>query len=102
MTTSQVAADLVAAAAYIERYGWIQGKTGSPGGPVCAAGALRAIASAPAWNPVTEEQLQRYSDSWDAATDYLGRALPNWNDEPERTQAEVVAALRAASEAVAS
>lgn len=99
---SQIAADLAAAAEYIEAHGWIQHRTGSPGGPVCAAGALRAVASAPAWEPQTVGQYERYSDSWGAASDYLGQSLAGWNDNPTRTREEVVAALRAASEAVAS
>lgn len=39
--------------------------------------------------------------AYDALADVIGHGhIPSWNDAPERTQAEVVAALRAAAEGV--
>jgi hypothetical protein len=100
---SAVADVLNAAADLIERDGWVQGRYQGPCGEHCMTDALIAACQ------VKEEKGEEASAWWrlygraaDALETGLGtRALPGWNDAPGRTQAEVVAALRAAAERAA-
>lgn len=90
MTAREV---LLKAADHIERYGWQQGGAGSPHGPCCALGAIAAGpivhgVSAPAAIAEAEDMLR----------DWIKRqAVSAWNDAPDRTAAEVIAALRGAA-----
>lgn len=99
------------AADVIERRGWAGKKEaeehddpnsydpwGLEGGPVCIEGAIIAVLG-------RGEFQTTYSvtkcDAYKAVHQYLdlfpGSRLFNWNDRPERTQEEVVAALRGAA-----
>lgn len=81
---------LDAAADRIERQGLWQSRddgTHLPG-TECVAIALTRAAEAMALSP---------DAAWQRLRDHVGGAALQWNDDPERTQAEVVAALRAAA-----
>lgn len=92
---SAVADVLNGAADLIEREGWVQN-----GGGLCAAVAIERE-----WR---KERRVRFSDVLEKLTVHIGRptadplgaylTITTWNDEQERTKAEVVAALRAAAE----
>jgi len=97
-----IAEVLTRAADLIEPEGaWLQGEMAedadgfevSAGEPTavcwCIAGAIRRVSSA---NPGL------YGLARNLLLDHIGESLVTWNDAPERTQAEVVAALRAAAE----
>lgn len=79
---------LLAAATVLETSGWIQGKFYDRGAH-CALGALTRAAI----------NLNIGSDYFLTAEDRLAASvcehIPTWNDNPFRTQAEVVAKLRA-------
>lgn len=95
MSAQQTAADLLSAANMIEHLGWHQGSARGPNGEVCA---YKAILDATVDN-------DRFRDAYCAARAHIGlveESLPlsDWNDAPERTQQEVVSALRGAAEAV--
>ena len=91
---SAVADVLNGAADLIERDGWVQHQPRGEGGELCVVRALGdAIGGATPWR----------SDLYDAATAALRETtgaflMSAWQDQPGRTQAEVVAALRAAAE----
>lgn len=85
-----VAKTLLKAADYIEKHGWCQGKWRNDAGEVCAYGAISSVERC---------GLVRSGAAW-----RLGRFLnvvsvAGWNDQPDRTKEEVIAALRAAAEA---
>ena len=96
---SAVADVLTQAADLIERDGWCQRAFRGDNGEHCASDALmRASGMAPGDTGSWEQKAM-----FDAACQYVyphtgGWGIPSWNDEPQRTQAEVVAALRAAAE----
>lgn len=79
---------LLDAAESIEKYGWCQGRGGVNGGPRCALGALVHAAN-------NERSL--YAGALLGLTRIIGSGVVYWNDAPERTKAEVIAALRAAA-----
>jgi hypothetical protein len=92
--SAQVAADLRAAAEVLRRDGWTQEKFTSLAGCHCAAGAMRMVA----------EDVEKWRDAIDALCDGLAIApypisVYRWNDAPERTADEVIAALEAAADA---
>ncbi|AXQ68494.1 hypothetical protein HOT99_gp123 [Caulobacter phage CcrBL10] len=108
---------LTTAAALIERNGWGQGKDveTSPRGvgcPTCANLALGDAARQP--HGVLGPNYRPYLQAQVALLKYLkidiglvllgqtvhGSLIVNWNDAPERTAAEVVAALRGAANAL--
>jgi hypothetical protein len=64
----------------------------------CAWGSLDMAT----WNAAVKDQRDGAWKARDGARvalhSYLGRDVAAWNDAPERTQAEVVAALRAAAD----
>jgi hypothetical protein len=76
---SEIARSLIEAKDYIQRNGWCQGDF-SVGDSVCAVGALNAIGD--------------YSDETiDALAMAIGGCnIPLWNDVPERTLDDVLAA----------
>lgn len=82
---------LLAAARYIEEHGWCQGSWSQPDGSVCLWGALRAI--------VVGDHGSFSREDWEPLAERLplGKFAAAWNDEPGRTEAEVIAALRAAA-----
>jgi hypothetical protein len=89
---------LLKAAAVIEERGWCQNTLESHDGRVCFAGAMKVAAYGKAWpdgpgaiQPLMERAWYRFEDAMGVTRGLVGR----WNDEPGRTQAEVVAKIRA-------
>jgi hypothetical protein len=86
MTPSQV---LRKAAEVIEEFGWIQGEYGGADEGYCVDGAIQCAAHGAYDRFLARSLLCGYlRASW----------LPLWNDAPERTKDQVIAALRAAAE----
>ncbi len=92
------AAVLRAAAALIEERGWCQGQSYGDHGEVCALGAiwevdqmrtegLKARRRLALW--LVRKQRFKPTDTFD----YVAQ----WNDDPSRTQSQVIAALRQAA-----
>lgn len=85
---------LNAAADYIEQNGWFQDEPADAGdGTACAIWALDEVAGG------------FYNDARNALVNHLGLrelrlSVIQWNDAPGRTKEEVIAAFRAAAEAV--
>lgn len=100
--SAQVAADLRAAAEVLRRDGWTQGIfTSEATGCHCAAGAL-------GWAVAENLEDAVFSERWSTAMGALCRSLGispwplaayRWNDAPDRTADEVIAALEAAADA---
>ena len=90
---------LAAAADLIDERGWHQGDYLGPAGEVCCLGAIR-IASSPAQHLFVSDHLTAAKllstrlglPAPDAVA--AGKQIVAWNDAPDRTQAEVTAALR--------
>lgn len=127
--SAQIAADLRAAAEVLERDGWTQKLYHDEFGCHCAEGAIALSvgqhvhvpdgADADWWANHPDAELLSCADwswfavpgtpAWDrrweaeaALARHLGiprDGVANWNDQPGRTKAEVVAALRAAADA---
>lgn len=98
---SAVADVLNRAADLIERDGWCQRRYRGQDGEHCVSDAL--IRAAGMGEPGDTGQQARVMTLYCEASDALRakvrrKNLPRWNDAPGRTQAEVVAALRAAAE----
>jgi putative intracellular protease/amidase len=94
---STVADVLDRAADVIAERGHCKGDYEGPDGSVCAIGALLvAIAGGPA-DPLNARQFHTYMSARDWASDVVGNAVARWNDAPERTADEVIAALREAA-----
>ncbi len=94
--SAQVAADLRAAADVLERDGWTQEFFTDQAGCHCAAGAVRVVA-------YEKGDKACYRDAVEALAAYVTGtdnliALYRWNDNPDRTSAEVIAAFRAAAD----
>ena len=92
MTTREV---LLKAADIIEEKGWYQGNMIGPKGELCMLGALN----------VASDYSLEYFNVRTVVRDHLhisvkdkSFSLSNWNDAPERTKEEVIAALRGAAE----
>lgn len=86
---------LLQAADEIERRGWTQGQTiDRETGRVCAIGAISLVVNGAVdpCNRYAREQMQPVVRLFMAAVPC--RSIYDWNDEPGRTQAEVVAKLR--------
>ena len=80
---------LLKAAEIIEQRGWCQGLLESSSGQVCALGAMDML----------EHSMEfDWMRSLMALEIEIGSAsIADWNDNPSRTQAEVLAAFRAAA-----
>lgn len=88
---------LLDAARYIETHGWVQGELGTCDGPVCAMGALHYLPGVMPENQVEAwGRLMTYLKLSNEIVNQL-HPIAAWNDAPERTKDEVVAALRAAA-----
>lgn len=82
------------AADEIEARGWHQGDwIEDDTGCVCAEGALYFAGASAKLVAVS------ISPTGKLFRDHIGESIVDWNDAPERTQAEVVAALRSAATA---
>lgn len=102
---------LMKAADAIERDGWYQHgyapeptehRATSEGLPKCVMGALYEAVSAPlVWDADLATWCGMPDDAtpaWELLAEYVGDpVVPDWNDAPERTAAEVVETLRAAA-----
>lgn len=86
-----VARTLLDAADYIDEHGWCQGVSKDILGHVCAWYAIYRNTSATECIGANE-RLIKYLKLY-----AYHKAIPDWNDESGRTQAEVTAALRAAA-----
>lgn len=98
MNTSEI---LNTAADLIERGGWTQGSY-KDGPRFCAEGAIIQAAQPGFWEPRPYGECGVIDLHTLAAVGvfqhWIGLpSIPNWNDHPERTKGQVVAALRAAS-----
>lgn len=82
---------LEAAAEYIEQYGWHQGGASGPDGSVCALGAIDKCGQASGNNFIEDASLL-YEIIFPEFT-----GIGNWNDQPERTEQEVLDALQKAA-----
>jgi hypothetical protein len=104
--SAQVAADLRAAADVLERDGWTQGTYSRTDGCHCVAGAVYAAICCPDPCEASDAEYHRVDEALTGLARFLGRSTLAvegvaiaWNDDPERTAAEVIAALRAAADA---
>ena len=97
-----VADVLNGAADLIERDGWWQGNYRGPNGERCLNRALADALDLPLNGLALWRLDPLYLGAEAALRNVTGRyLLTGWNDQPGRTQAEVVAALRAAAEQAA-
>ena len=88
---------LRAAADYLEEHGWIQGEGIRADGAACALGAIWAVGGSVLNTPESHEETaaRLLLQQRIAALGYPHPdCIPSWNDELERTQAEVIAVLR--------
>ena len=83
---THVAEILDAAAALIERNGWVQGTFGMLGEPHCAVGAMIECTLGRVGLSLVTDQ---------AVSQFVGEPTMIWNDRPERTQNEVTSTMRA-------
>jgi hypothetical protein len=108
---AQTVTDLRAAADIIERNGWHQGNYFLPDDPkppqecrVCALGAIHVAIHGQPWSPMFDsEQEDRTLKAFAAASRFVDGpwgSLVGWNDEPDRTAEEVIAALRGAADSI--
>ncbi len=96
--SSQVAAELRAAADVLERAGWCQGRSHihiedehESADHWCAIGALREVVQ-------DRSTPTRYGEAYRAFMVTLPCSPAVWNDRPGRTAEEVITALRAAAD----
>lgn len=106
MSAASVPRVLRLAAALIERDGWCQGTYIAMDGRCCAVGALVQAGDGVVDPDIFDAgpvEMARIHSAFDAAMKFIGRRavsdLVDWNDEPDRTEAEVLAALRGAADA---
>lgn len=93
MTTADI---LDAAAALIERDGWCQGGNGREGKCRCMMVAIADVTDS-----LPPPRLGAWQDAREAVWAHLGiTSGAKWNDAPERTAIDVIAALRSAAAAV--
>ena len=93
-----VANDLLRAAEVLEEWDWCQGQA-RDGDAFCVMGAIAFVTGEDFMNGCILDGSPRFH----AAADAFVRLEPrgaDWNDEPGRTKAEVVARLREAAETV--
>jgi hypothetical protein len=81
------------AAAELETNGWTQGAI-HDGERSCLVGALRRAVGLPNTEvETTPEVYARFRLAFDPVELHLGEAPARWNDQPDRTQAEVIKEL---------
>jgi hypothetical protein len=103
--SAQTAADLRAAAEVLERDGWTQGDFRNEYGCRCVSSAIAFVASECRTSQAGLLDLDGGEfDRWVAAARLFREtvrqdSIVRFNDEPGRTAAEVIAALRAAADA---
>jgi hypothetical protein len=105
----QIAADLLSAAAYVEQFGLAKGHYGNAGRPCCAAGALQVAIFGRTLDDggdVRTDDSDRYKLARQEllnlipSTPLYVRAVADWNDARDTTEAAVIAKFREAAAAV--
>lgn len=96
MNTSEI---LTKAADLIDEFGWMQGEYYNEKGCLCAVGAIRVAADGYVEGAFPSEAATRAIDL--VAVHLDTSSVIEWNDDFDRTQAEVVAKLRAVAEVAA-
>lgn len=86
---SQTSQDLLAAADYIERHGWCQGKMIDKDGRVCVVGALASVITA-----IPAIRAPRIKVAQQALVSQLRMPVTIWNDQPGNTQEKVLKLLK--------
>ena len=87
---------LLRAAEIIEERGWCQ-EYQDTAGRVCVGRAIMlALGLKSGWAGNEQERIVRHRLGFSAAR-FPSGALANWNDAPDRTDAEVIARLRSAA-----
>lgn len=94
--SEQIAQKLEEAMALIEK-GWTQHELSSPSGEVCLLGAVCAVLGKSPHDLDAAIPAQPLMRALKKATGFRGY-LGDWNDAPERTQAEVIEAFKKAAE----
>lgn len=102
MSPAKIANVLDAAAAHIERVGWLQADYYEHGKPatdcrVCSVGAINVALFGHPFPPADDTAYAVTSDVGDLVLEHLGVLgldLAAWNDEPHRTQNDVTTAMR--------
>ncbi|MFI1928292.1 hypothetical protein [Streptomyces sp. NPDC020377] len=102
MSPEKIANVLDAAAAHIERVGWLQDDYYEHGKPatdcrVCSVGAINVAMFGHPFPPEDDNAYAATSDIGDLILEHLGVLgfdLAAWNDEPHRTQDDVTTAMR--------
>ncbi len=106
---------LLDAARHIEMHGLLKGGFGSAHGPCCIRGAINLVTIGSTVDgdygnfPADDMRQWFASSAVDAIARQIGakddrywaraEAVANWNDAPDRTRSEVLAAMRKAAEA---
>lgn len=103
MTTMTIPQVLCRAEQVIAESGWCQRAFQDGTGAVCARGGIRmAVAGTVIYPRLTDPQLLLTRAAEDALSAHIGGCVDRWNDEPQRTEAEVRAALLAAAREAAA
>lgn len=89
MTTYEI---LRKAADVIRERGWHQGDYEGPGGGVCAEGAINVVC-----NGTPNESGETAHKARVVLASFLNNIINSWNDAPDRTVDEVIAALEEAA-----
>ncbi|OZF40777.1 hypothetical protein CH296_00535 [Rhodococcus sp. 14-2496-1d] len=92
MTISEI---LARAADLIEEHGWMQGEYVNDKGCLCAVGAIRIAADGKVEGHFPSNAATQAIDLMAGHLD--AGSVIEWNDDVDRTQTEVVGALRAAA-----
>lgn len=93
---------LNAAADLLEKDGWCQEDYANDSGQRCTVGAIYQMPTGNQFSISEALSDAECSEAEDYLTYYLAQTadvahIPSWNDEPDRTQAEVIETLRAAA-----
>lgn len=89
---------LEAAAEYIEQHGWIKYRASNNDGNVCTLGALASVCG---WersmNYSAVPRLLDYQEAQGLLQNIIHSSIGEWNDEPKRTEQEVLDTLQKAA-----
>lgn len=97
-TRERTAADVLRAAArYIEEHGWEHSGEYVAQGRVCVYGAINAVLTG---DPESSAMPDLKWDAIGRFMDVIDDGPARWNDDPARTEAEVLQALRDAADTV--
>ncbi len=87
---------LLRAAELIERNGWCQGKPHNDAGEHCLLGAI--FFSHYGFDAPEGTCPREWHEVFEIMKPHTDRNIADWNDDPEREKAEIIAALRAAAQ----